>query len=262
MAFERIAARDGAFAETLRAALYRDAIEPDRAWLDANPDTSLSVVARLLVRERRRGAESRIARVVTFNADDMLERATNALADESEVVLWPIVRGSERPLRKQPAIPVYHAHGFLPSDREGRKDAPESLVFTDLQYWNTVAEPTTFANRTLAHALHDGPCIFLGLSMTDVNLARWLALRTIEITEAKARQFEGETKAKRDQATRDALVQHYWVRPTVNANDPNASRAPDLVSEWLHRRGVKTVEISSWRDGSLRALFEGAFGAG
>ncbi len=258
MAFERLAARDPRFQDTLRAALYRDAIAPDRAWLDANADSSLAVFARLLVAERRR-PRSRVERVVTFNADDLLESAVDALRDESERVLWPIVRGSDRPFRDEPAIPVYHAHGFLPRDPSSRKDAPESLVFTDLQYWSTVAEPSSFANRVLANALHDGPCVFVGLSMTDVNLARWLALRTLEVQDAKARQFVDASPRELASKTQDALVQHFWVRPAVDPSDPNASRAPELISEWLYARGVKTVEITSWRDRSLRALIEGAF---
>lgn len=259
MAFERLAARADDFAERLRAALYRDAIEPDAQWLEANANTSLATIARVLLQERRRAEGSRIERVVTFNADDMLETAIRALSAPKEVAVWPIVRGSERPFRKQPAIPVYHAHGFLPRSEAWRKDAPESLVFTDLQYWNTVAEPTTFANRILSHALHDGPCIFIGLSMTDVNLARWLALRTIEVREAKQRQFPDASSAEITRKINDALQLHYWVRPAVNRADPSASKAPDLLSEWLYARGVKTVEISSWSDDSLRRLIEGAF---
>lgn len=258
MLFERVPSDE--LTATLRAALYERAIEPTAEWQRDHASSSLAVVADLLVQERRRPEGSRIERVVTFNADDMLECATSALARENEQILWPIVRGSDRPYRKQPAIPIYHAHGFLPHPDRARKDAPESLVFTDLQYWSTVAEPTTFANRILAHALHDGPCIFVGLSMTDVNLARWLALRTLEVREAKERQFDGEKPGRIAARTRDALVQHYWVRTEVSSA-PDASRAPALVSEWLYQRGVKTVEIPSWRDESFQRLMRGAFTA-
>lgn len=263
MLFERVPSDE--LTATLRAALYETAIEPTAQWQRDNANSSLAVVSDLLVRERRRPEGSRIDRVVTFNADDMLECATRNLAQDGapsdEQILWPIVRGSDRPFRKQPAIPVYHAHGFLPHPDRARKDAPESLVFTDLQYWSTVAEPTTFANRILAHALHDGPCIFVGLSMTDVNLARWLALRTLEVREAKERQFVGEKPARVAARFRDALVQHYWVRTEVSSA-PDASRAPTLVSEWLYQRGVKTLEIPSWRDDSFKRLIEGAFATG
>ena len=35
----------------------------------------------------------------------------------------------------------------------------------------------TFANRILSTALGEGRCVFIGLSMTDINILRWLALR-------------------------------------------------------------------------------------
>src|SRR5215468_3452489 len=53
-------------------------------------------------------------------------------------------------------------------------------VFTDSQYWSTSATTTSFANRVMASALSEGQCVFIGLSMTDINLLRWLALRNLD----------------------------------------------------------------------------------
>src|SRR5204863_4742116 len=87
-------------------------------------------------------------------------------------------------------IPVYHIHGFLPSNIASNYGGPPGrtfstlydhmLVFTDAQYWSTSATALAFANRVMLSALSESQCLFIGLSMTDINLLRWLALRTLE----------------------------------------------------------------------------------
>src|SRR4029434_1836816 len=81
---------------------------------------------------------------------------------------------------------VYHLHGFVPRtpnsytvDKAGGSIADadpsaESLVFTDEQYWRLVGNPTGFASRIFCNALSDC-CVFIGLSMTDMNILRLLA---------------------------------------------------------------------------------------
>ena len=77
---------------------------------------------------------------------------------------------------------MYHIHGFVPSDRmlTYERHFDHMLVFTDIQYWLTSATTSSFSNRVITSALGEGHCIFVGLSMTDINLIRWLALRTSE----------------------------------------------------------------------------------
>ena len=55
-------------------------------------------------------------------------------------------------------------------------------MFTDEQYWRAVGSPGRFASRVFAEAL-SGRCVFIGLSMTDLNIIRWLALDAIERTD-------------------------------------------------------------------------------
>jgi len=54
------------------------------------------------------------------------------------------------------------------------------LVFTDLQYWSSSARASSFANRIMSAALSEGQCLFIGVSMKDTNLLRWLALRSLD----------------------------------------------------------------------------------
>ena len=68
-------------------------------------------------------------------------------------------------------------HGYLPQRASApwHEPAPDALVFTDAQYWASSASPHSYANRVMATALHDSHCVFVGTSMSDVNVLRWLA---------------------------------------------------------------------------------------
>ena len=241
-----------AFAAHIRSALY-----PKSARAPGPGDT-LGVLARLLVAEQT-AARRRVVRVITLNADDHLETAANrghsALRDP---VLWPIARESGHPRASngaggKPPIPVYHVHGFLPREGSAPKwrDAPDTLVFTDSEYWATVASPLSFANRVFAQALHDSSCVFVGVSMTDVNLIRWLGARYNAICDDKREQARTVGSRERREKTRGsmraALARHFWIRPS----DPER-----VVGDLLRERGVTSVPIEHWGQPFERLVFE------
>lgn len=256
LALELCARQLGAahFVSSLKARLYRDLRMPSRAESHRANDT-LGVLARLATLEHARGSERRIVRIISFNADDLLEQAVGALAPRVRV-LKPIVRASQSPERGvgQQPIPVYHLHGYLPQNPRAKwhHGAPDSLVFTDAQYWSGVAEPMGFANRVMNFALHDSRCIFLGLSMTDLNLMRWLAVRTNQIETDKTTQFGQAPEADTRRAIRRAMDRHFWIRP--DSDDPSG-----FTSRWLALRGVEAVPLPDWSGDHLSALFGRCF---
>src|SRR5262249_54001777 len=130
----------------------------------------------------------RITSVITLNADDFIEQAVARVCGvKGELIQTDVVgainRSTHRLLAPAPRepIPIYHVHGFLPSELWHAGRGPKRmLVFTDLQYWSTSATGSSFANRVVSSALGEGQCIFIGVSMRDINLLRWLALRALE----------------------------------------------------------------------------------
>lgn len=234
-----------ALAELLRGELYRTLKRPP-----ASTEDTLATLARHVIADQARDARA-ITRIITFNADDLLEQ--EAGASLSSPVVWPIARASAHPRHGRgaggrPPISLYHLHGFLPRRRPGRgdatlryADAPDTLVFTDAQYWASVASPMSFANRVMQNALFDSHCVFIGLSMTDVNLARWLGLRHGEVQGDKESEL-GALSAppeRRDAARRRALGRHVWVRKRGGPGE-------ELISSWLALRGVRTAELDDW----------------
>jgi hypothetical protein len=229
------------FADRLRDALYSSLVPP-------NPDDTLSVLGAVL-REQQARIERRVVRVISLNADDHIEVEANAgHHPKRDPVVWPISRESTHPRSRpgahgRPPIPVYHLHGFLPRKHSTLvwRESADTLVFTDSDYWATVASPLSFANRVIAHALHDTTCLFIGLSMHDVNVLRWIGLRYHAIAEDKAAQSGRAVRDEeiRHRAVRTALERHFWIRPDSDDSD-------GLITDLMRERGVTSVRIASW----------------
>lgn len=211
-----------------------------------DPDDTLGVLIELLKTEQK-APDCRIARVITFNADDLLERGANAEFDTGkEPVLHSVARASFHPrhgdcAHGRPPISVYHLHGFIPWSRRYNRGAQDALVFTDAQYWESVANPASFANRIMANALQDSKCVFIGMSMTDVNLMRWLGLRFYEfMTDRKAHyEYRGKSPVYAHKKATEALGRHFWL--CSEQDDPSR-----LIASHLERRGVQTVTLPEW----------------
>ena len=251
------------FFEVLQECLYANATYPvdDRSF--GKSTESLAVVARVIVNEYKRRQRRRVDAVITFNADDLIEKAVFALqSDDAERAVHSVARSTHF----LPAffganwIPVYHIHGFLPSKpplrstRELYEIYEHMLVFTDVQYWSTSAGAMSFANRIMASALSEGRCIFIGLSMTDINLLRWLALRTLERDrdDAEGRRRATWVGSGFERSLRLQFVRHFWIRP--DSNDPSG-----FLSEFLRLRGVESIQIPGWYGESFSRLMRRCF---
>jgi hypothetical protein len=265
--FEHVQAALGdRFAERLKETLYANHHVPSREELLQSRTNTLAVVARVVAREACR-REKRLIRVITLNVDDLLEQAVSRLLrtdlDTPRVV--PIVRGTltSPPSGPDAALPIYHLHGYLRSaetpvdarhGEEGRRDASDVLVFTDLQYWASAAIPSSHMNRTFSFALHDSHCVFIGTSMLDLNIWRWLALRTFEIATDCDAQCQGRATSRDEleSAYRASLQRHYWITT-------EREQGKEFLSSCLALRGVATVHIGAWNDESLQELMDDCF---
>lgn len=222
----------------------------------ASASGSLAHVVEAIRTDQSR-SDRRIAQVISFNADDLLERFANFGYDHDlSPVVWPVSRPSFHPRRGpcangRPPIPIYHIHGYLPSSENPSRDAPDTLVFTDAQYWDSVGSPASFANRVVGSALHESHCIFLGVSMNDINLMRWLGNYASEVQRDKLSEFTllGKSPRQSLKAAGRALRRHYWVR--AESSDDQA-----LLKSHLLRRGVYSVPIPDWDVGFAKLIGE------
>ena len=272
------------FASVLRTCLYANATPvgaepPADAKPPAGAPTTREVVAQVLAAEVGDPAGRRVLRVVTFNADNLLEAAVSrawraagtprrearARRRRTGVIGKPgravelIGRQSQQvdDAARGP-IPVYHLHGFIPSDARApySRNYEHTLVFTDSQYWATTTSLLSLPNTVMGMALHDSTCLFVGLSMTDGNILRWLGLRALEfeteLEQRTARRSEARRSVRHELEAR--LRRHFWIRP--EADDPSG-----LLTEFLATRGVRSVAIADWTGPQFGKLVRSCFGA-
>jgi hypothetical protein len=250
------------FRKILRRKLYENAKFPTGHPKFRNSDETLAVLGRLIAQEHGRGRYRRIASIVTLNADDLLERATLAMVSGrrlgSRFWTWPVrpvARSTHSIVQGATSEPIriYHIHGYLPSWKQDSLggDFAYMLVFTDSQYWSTGAAAAAFANRVMLSALSESRCIFIGLSMTDINLLRWLALRTLE-RDRDASEFGLPEGRQSENDINRWFRRHFWIRP--KSDDPTG-----FLSDFLKVRGINSVEIKAWRGPYFRRLIEQCF---
>jgi hypothetical protein len=260
------------FADLLRKILYRG--RPRQTTVGTLPDT-LSLIAQAVRKSATLEEHQRpIAQVITFNVDDLLEREVSAGSRRRMPLAIPIYGASAvRPLPNRKTIPIYHLHGFVPEKVSSYPyfsedgyipdvQAPaESLVFTDEQYWRSVGSFGGFASRTFAGALSER-CVFIGLSMTDLNIIRWLALDAIE----RADDFRRLTSDWPDPTEAEFnliedLSRHYWI--TQEPPREHQGSAPpfgiQVLRDTLVHRGVDCIDIPSWESEEFHAWWRSCF---
>ena len=71
---------------------------------------------------------------------------------------------------------VYHVHGYIPFDYNGKVDI-NSFIFTDKEYYENMINPNTFCNIEQTNILFQKNVIFVGVSFTDSNMKEILRKR-------------------------------------------------------------------------------------
>ncbi len=89
--------------------------------------------------------------ILTFNYDEYLE---NALADS--------VR-----------IPIHHVHGAVRNSFQASTDGAGIVLSMD-EYFHNMAMPLSWQTTVQLHALINDACLFVGASLTDINMLRLL----------------------------------------------------------------------------------------
>jgi SIR2-like domain len=112
------------------------------------------------------GLGHNLVSVMTFNYDDLLERA---LLHEGypNTSVW---RASD--FGAIEGLPVYHPHGFLPY----KLDPSEEYwtVLSEKDYHTQYADAFHWSNIAISRALLETTCLFVSTSLTDPNLRRLL----------------------------------------------------------------------------------------
>jgi hypothetical protein len=103
--------------------------------------------------------------ILTTNYDDLIERALLGAGAGKRQIRSYVQRRAQLP---SAAIPVTHLHGYA-----GREDKPKALVLTEEQY-HRMQRGRSWQEEYVTERLENSLCLFIGTSLTDPNLIRYL----------------------------------------------------------------------------------------
>lgn len=186
---------DGAFEPALRDALYRDVTSPF-------PGPTALAAARLCM---ALGPDR--VHLVTTNYDRLLERALETCLDAEDVEVPSVVDGAE----PEGDYCVRHLHGVL--DADGSSSG--ALVLSEAHY-HRMQDRDSWQEDYFARRLGESTLLFVGSSLTDLNLLRYL-YRSSEPGERHvacfARQQDWDLYVEADtalQRLREEAAQRRW----------------------------------------------------
>jgi hypothetical protein len=193
------------------------------------------------------GGPSAPKAILTFNADCLLDtfvtlillEKQKAKPQSKDYLAYPsdiysrVVRLTDRPK----ATPIYHLHGCLgiepPSKPDEPREASNKLVFPESGYSQVSASVSPWQQTMfLAHA-QTCRLLFVGLSMSDPNLRRWLSWCTLNAIE--------EISSLKDSPL-PTSGEHIWI---TKRPDPSTCR---FFENSLTHLGVRIGWIDEWKD--------------
>lgn len=105
--------------------------------------------------------------ILTTNYDDLLEQALiDAGTPPSRIRSY--TQNRERGKRAQGTVAVTHLHGLA-----GRSEKPKGIVLTEEQY-HRMQRGISWQEQLVVKRLQESTCVFVGMSLADPNLIRYL----------------------------------------------------------------------------------------
>lgn len=205
----------------------------------AFPNCSLFQVARALQHCCNTGHSARA--VLTFNADTLLETYI-VLAARRKHYLGPgpyghppyeFVQVTRSGSTSAGKIPIIHCHGALsPKPMTGRphRDSRDRLVFLEREYLAMASREGAWGETMFNQLAHTSKMVFVGLSMSDPNIRRWM----------NAVQEEKVSDLLSYGVVNQANPSHIWIR-----SRPKPPLDSLFVPALVHL-GIRPGWIDSW----------------
>tara|TARA_R110001592_G_scaffold93054_1_gene270492 strand:+ start:1728 stop:2810 length:1083 start_codon:yes stop_codon:yes gene_type:complete len=183
--------------------------------------------------------------IITFNADPLLHSLLivygiklhyektgeyNFPIEDYVRVTRPFESGDKK-------IPILHLHGAIypqfPSKRKLKTDSRDNLIFSETSYTRTAGIMNSWAQNVFSYKSTHNRMVFMGLSMSDPNIRRWLSWSAENINT----QLEVFTGAS------NSVVKHLWIKPKSTDKKLN-----DFFSYSLIHLSTKPGWIDNWGD--------------
>ncbi len=114
--------------------------------------------------------------VINYNYDFFLDQAMKALEQDgpqTEIIFGPVDLRKKVSVKKR-MLPVYHVHGRLVPSEIPPNGVEAAIVLCQEDYFKMMLEPFCWQTVTQVQCLRDYTCLFVGTSLTDLNMLRML----------------------------------------------------------------------------------------
>jgi hypothetical protein len=178
------------------------------------------------------------AAILSFNAEPLFPALINATVAVSRGakggdVLDYVVHATTD--RKAGRVPFVFCHGLLPipGTRNHSLSSVDKLVFSEAAYLQLANTSFSWQSASFLHAAGENSIVFVGVSLTDPNMRRWLswvhATRVAELTEAGA-------------AAPTSTV-HYWIAKT-----PPLETTERWTESLVSHLGIRLIWVKDYAD--------------
>ena len=179
--------------------------------------------------------------IITFNADSLLHSLIILYSIKFQFDSTGQYSNPKEPFRKVTrtfqtwgnSIPIFHLHGSLsPTDSKiVVNDSRDSLIFLESSYNDVASNMYSWAQTNFLYSAQNCKMVFLGLSMSDPNIRRWLSWTNQKYIAELSAETNGKAQS----------LPHLWIKTKTSSDD-----IQDFMDSSLHHMGVKIGLIEDW----------------
>ena len=207
--------------------------------------TSLLSIAKSLIKLENQ-PEKLPNSIITFNADTLLHTIIELFQRKGHYQGQPphshpkywyktIMRSMGGVPRRK--VPIFHCHGAIKpkTNIKGphRYDSRDKLIFLEQEYLKVATSASAWPETVFMFNAQTNRMVFIGLSMADPNLRRWMA------TANQIHRSDLEVVAK----TIEVTPKHIWI--TTKSSD---KRIDDIKQVALQHLGIRPAWIDKWSE--------------
>jgi hypothetical protein len=183
--------------------------------------------------------------VISFNAETLFYTLITGFIGEKGVESATGTIHKSKPLdrvtqslsyRERNRIPYYYCHGILPipegTERFHRDIGSDKLVFSEGEYLQLANNSFSWQSSVFLSAGSLKSLVFVGVSLTDPNMRRWLSwIQKNRVQELAIRESHGDSTS------------HYWI---------NVKPRSKIETQWYEAAvahlGVRLIWIRNWNE--------------
>lgn len=204
-------------------------------------DTTLLQIVFALVKPKAKAQLP--SAIITFNADSLIHSLIVIFSIKNEYESTAVYSQPAEPFRKvtrtfqrwHGSIPIFHLHGSISPDLKingkQKRDSRDSLIFLENSYNDVANNMYSWAQTTFLYSAQNSRLVFIGLSMSDPNIRRWLSWTNQKYSNELDVISDGNGKS----------LPHLWIRTKAKSNG-----LQDFLDVSLHHMGVKIGLIDDW----------------